>query len=179
MKQSNEAGGAGRWQLPLIVIDFEATALTLQSYPIEVGVARLDRTGGELACWSTLIAPDPAWNMTDQWDPDAQRVHGISRWQLRGGMAPAAAMAALDEWIGPCATVWCDGGLYDAHWLQTLAAAAGITPRFSLHDLDTWLRESPSLAAAYQRELSASSRPHRAGPDAVRMCLALSALISC
>lgn len=46
--------------LPLVVIDFEATALTLESYPIEVGIARIeDEDCCPIVSWSSLIAPAP------------------------------------------------------------------------------------------------------------------------
>ena len=83
-----------------MVIDFEATALTLESYPIEVGVARAMTPEGPVSTWSALISPDPSWNVPAQWDPDAERVHGISRWDLRSGTGARDVMTALNAWVG-------------------------------------------------------------------------------
>lgn len=157
---------------PLIVIDFEATALTLESYPIEVGVAVAAGPFTPITTWSTLIAPQNAWDMTAQWDPDAQRVHGISRRDLRQGMSAREAMIALNDAVGP-SDAWCDGGHYDAYWLETLANAAGVRPSFKLCDIGTLLAANPRSASRYREVLARQATPHRAGPDAALICAAL------
>ena len=111
---------------PLVVIDFEATALSLQSYPIEVGVARAVDARSPFDTWSTLIIPDASWDLSSQWDPDAQAIHGIAKRDLRDGLSARGAMLALNAWLGDAGCVWCDGGQYDLHWLNALSAAAGI-----------------------------------------------------
>lgn len=158
---------------PLVVIDFEATALTLESYPIEVGIARIENEDCPIVSWSSLIAPAPSWDLKSQWDPDAQRVHGITRWQLRDGADPAHVMRELNRRARNGGTVWCDGGHYDAYWLQTLAAAAGVEPEFELGDIDQLLVQYPEAKSAYDRALQGSMPPHRAGADAHRLCSAL------
>ena len=60
---------------PLAVIDFEASALSIESYPIEVGIAIMANATADIEIWSTLIKPAPHWNMRAQWDPDAERIH--------------------------------------------------------------------------------------------------------
>lgn len=160
---------------PLVVLDFEATALTLYSYPIEVGIARADAPTAPISGWSSLIAPDPAWGISEQWDPDAERIHGITRWQLRGAPAAGEVMIALNSKLGQARRVWCDGGTYDAHWLRTLAEAAGIEPSFELEDIATLLGTDGIAAAGYRQRLAGSRPPHRAGPDAERICAALAA----
>lgn len=158
---------------PLVVIDFEATALTLKSYPIEVGIARIEDEELPIVSWSALIAPAPTWDLKSQWDPDAQRVHGITPWQLRQGCDPADVMRELNGQTRNGGPVLCDGGPYDRHWLQTLSAAAGVAPTFKLGDIDQLLIQHPIAKAAFRRELERSSPPHRAGPDAHRLCSAL------
>jgi hypothetical protein len=57
------------FRLPLAIIDFEASALTLKSYPIEVGVAIATSFSTPIVNWSSLIVPAPNWDLASQWDP--------------------------------------------------------------------------------------------------------------
>lgn len=162
---------------PLVVIDFEATALTPSSYPIEVGVARMLHFDTPIDSWSSLLAPDPSWNMALEWDPDAERLHGIARRDLVNGITAAEAMERLNEIIAPIGQAWCDGGHYDHRWLAALAVAAGVQPRFEFRDINAGIGSDQLLAARYQEVLDRSKPPHRAGPDAARICTALAGLI--
>lgn len=163
----------GRNMFPLVVIDFEASALTLDSYPIEVGIARAEDRTLHITSWSALIAPAPTWDLGAQWDPDAQRVHGIRPWQLRQAPNARDVMLDLNRRVGTAGTVWCDGAMYDMHWMRTLAVAAGIEPAFTLGDIANLLDQHPTAKDVFNRILAKSSAPHRAGPDAHRLCSAL------
>jgi len=44
-------------------LDFEASSLSQDSWPIEVGLSWL--AGGEVQTWSTLIRPAPDWNLSE------------------------------------------------------------------------------------------------------------------
>jgi hypothetical protein len=158
---------------PLLVIDFEASALSTESYPIEVGIAILNDPASTMEIWSTLIKPVPHWDMKAQWDPDAERIHGISRWSLRDGRSPREAMIELNRRIPIGAKVWCDGGYYDLCWLKVLATAAETAPAFELYDLSDTLRRNGALCNRYLTALNSVPPPHRAGPDAERICRAL------
>ena len=161
-----------RFRFPLAVIDFEATALSLESWPIEVGIAVAPSPDGPVETWSSLILPDPAWDIAAQWDPAAQRVHGITRRDLRDGRDPAEVLADLNARLERPWQVWCDGGQYDRHWLDCLVEAAGIPPSFELADLALPLRQDSALHDCYRDALTGPA-PHRAGPDAERICRAL------
>ncbi len=161
---------------PLAVIDFEATALSLTSYPIEVGIAIATSPQGLVETWSSLVAPDPSWDLSAQWDPEAQRVHGISQRDLRGGLAPTAVLGELNRRLERPFQVGCDGGYYDRYWLDVLVRAAGFPARFELVDLSWATRREPDLRRRYLDALSGPA-PHRAGPDAIRICTALMAAL--
>jgi hypothetical protein len=100
-------------QRAINIIDFEASSLDLQkSYPIQVGVALDDGT-----TYSAYIKPEESW--TD-WNPKSQEVHGIPRHVLRDcGKDVKTVAQELCEFIGE-ETVYCDGGVYDFHWLSVL-----------------------------------------------------------
>lgn len=72
-------------------LDFEASSVSHESWPIEVGLSWL--AGGEVQTWSTLIRPAPDWNLSD-WAPQSAAVHGIALEELDD--APAAYRVAGD-----------------------------------------------------------------------------------
>lgn len=158
---------------PIVVLDFEASALTPESFPIEVGVASAAAPGAPIATWSSLIKPAASWDAEGQWDPDAERLHGIRRWALREGMEPHEAMMELNARIPAGAIVWCDGGHYDARWLEVLADAAGVRPTFQLQCLSAAFGQDGAVRDRYLALSGGQRKPHRAGPDAALVCGAL------
>ena len=158
---------------PLITIDFEASALTLQSYPIEVGIAIARNSTSEIEVWSSLIEPDTSWALAEQWDPDAEKIHGISRRELRDGMPAMAVITTLNDLVPDGVRAWCDGGHYDAHWLAVLEAAPERSATFKLIDLGPVIRADPDRYRQLVSVLSRTKPPHRAGPDGKRLCSAL------
>ena len=158
---------------PLIVIDFEASALGMRSYPIEVGLARWQSIDAPLEVWSTLIRPTDGWLLGGVWNPEAAAVHGIRKDDLSSGMPPADVMAHINE-MASNPFAWCDGGSQDDHWLGTLAHAASVVPRFRLADWD--MLGGALSSDGYRRMvrwLETSPPPHRAGDDAARLLRAV------
>lgn len=112
----------------LAFLDFEASSLGKQAYPIEV--AWVFATG---EAESFLIRPAPGW--TD-WDPGAETVHGLSRRHLIREGAP-------HDWVAlHMLTVLRDVALYasapswDGKWLSRLLRGSGL-PRHALRLRDT------------------------------------------
>ena len=103
-----------RLNFPLVTIDFEASALSLQSFPIEVGIAVAASPTSEIETWSSLIRLEVDWAASDEWDPDAERVHGISQWSLRHAMPAPEVLTRLAALVPPGSPVWFVGGAYDA-----------------------------------------------------------------
>ncbi|WP_173087983.1 transcriptional regulator [Devosia sp. 1635] len=101
----------------LVFLDFEASSLEKQSYPIEVGWVREDGSGESL-----LIKPAPGW--TD-WDPGAEAIHHITREELvdKGVEATEACERVLQLWDGN--RVFASAPSWDGHWLSMLLRAAG------------------------------------------------------
>jgi len=76
----------------LVFLDCEASSLRSYSYPIEIGWARLSPTG-DISVDAVLIKPPPSW---DDWDPEAEKVHGIPlRHLYTHGLAPELAMQRI------------------------------------------------------------------------------------
>lgn len=164
-------------KLPFAVIDIEASALSLStwpelsSYPVEVGVAVVHARDA-VSSWSSLIKPDPAWAKYGDWDAGWARIHKLTRDMLRDGQSAATAAAALNTLLAPLGRVYCDGGRYDAHWLHVLHATAGIPPAYTLADVSALLSNA-AMRARYAAQLALTTAPHRAGPDALRIAHAL------
>lgn len=162
-----------------VFLDFEASSLSKESYPIEVGWAAED--GSEEA---HLIRPAPDW--TD-WDSSAEAIHRISREQLMAEGEPHDRVArrvleALAE-----ADIYVTAPSWDGMWLSKLLRAAGL-PRHALrlHEAedahvggvleilgrdpaDPLARvEALDLLHEARRELLPAAQAHRALADAVQ-----------
>lgn len=111
-----------------VFLDFEASSLSKQSYPIEVGWVYEDGAGE-----GYLIKPAPGWS---DWDAAAEAVHGISRQQLeREGTAHETVCARLIE-VFEGNVVYASAPSWDGHWLSMLLRAAG-RPRHLLRLKDS------------------------------------------
>ncbi len=140
----------------IITLDFEASALQVGSFPIEVGVA-IGNGEKIIHTFTTLIQPRPDWLDHGVWSADAAAVHGIKAAHLVRGMSADDVCTALDRLLYGAA-VYVDGGYFDAYWLFRLYA--GASPKFRLHDLD---------AVPYRelrRRRADAPAEHRALPDA-------------
>lgn len=111
-----------------VFLDFEASSLGKQSYPIEVGWVFEDGRGED---W--LIAPAPEW--TD-WDAGAEAIHRIPRARLIAEGSPPAQVAArmIDVLTGH--DLFASAPSWDGKWLSTLLRAAAL-PRHALRLRDT------------------------------------------
>ena len=131
-----------------VFLDFEASSLGERSYPIEVGWVFADGAGE-----AHLIRPAPEW--TD-WDPAAERIHGIGRGQLMATGTPYGEVARrmVEALTGHdlCASA----PSWDGKWLSALLRAAGF-PRGTLR-----LRDSDAVFAEAARAILAPAiRPER------------------
>jgi hypothetical protein len=160
---------------PLTVIDIEASSLELTGYPIEVGLALWPAPDEPIFGWSTLIRPIDEWRQYGHWSPVSAKVHGIRGGDLLAhGHSPQQVAAALNDSLSSGSVVWCDGGPYDAQWIQALFKAGGVKPAFTLGD---WHRLASMLGRAIRERaligLERSPMRHRARADAEGLLLAL------
>jgi hypothetical protein len=111
-----------------VFIDFEASSLGKESYPIEVGWVFEDGRQENMR-----IRPLPEW--TD-WDPRSEAIHGIPRATLLAEGTPADAVAhrLLSELGGHA--VYASAPSWDGKWLSQLLRGAGL-PRHALRLKDT------------------------------------------
>lgn len=157
------------------MIDFEASSLDQDSYPIEVGLALWPAPDQPILGWSALIRPAGDWTRRGHWSAASAKVHGIGRSDLFDcGRSPAWVAAALNAALGPGSVAWCDGDAYDAHWARALFEAGRIKPLFALDD---WHRLAAMLGPPGRERalawLKQAPAQHRARADAEQLLLAL------
>jgi DNA polymerase-3 subunit epsilon len=160
---------------PLAVIDFEASSLDQDGYPIEVGLAFWPSPDEAIYGWSTLIEPAGEWTRHGHWSPKSAKVHGISgRELLANGMPVDRVAARLNEMLGSERIAWCDGDAYDIHWTGELFKAAKATPLFHL---GAWHRllamVGPTMRERGLEWLEQAPARHRAREDAEQLVRAL------
>lgn len=162
---SHPPAGPGVLSRGIAFIDFEASGLGPNSWPIEVGWSFDDGVTD-----SVLISPAPHWPMT-AWDPKAERLHGITPRMLADLGLDAAATcerleAALDRRI-----VYSDAPDWDSFWMLRLYQAAGRRCAITLND---FARSMPPLAQDEKARLLQQAdrlapRRHRAAEDALHL----------
>jgi hypothetical protein len=114
-------------------LDFEASSLSGESYPIEVAWSLAD---GSIE--SHLISPSEVADWTD-WEMEAQSVHGISREELvAGGKSPLWVARRMNEQLAG-KVVYTDAPRFDGRWLNRLFDACNLEPDFTLADSDDLL----------------------------------------
>jgi hypothetical protein len=157
----------------LFTFDFEASCLPAygKSYPIEVGLCEV--ATGEVEFW--IIKPAPQWLDWD-WNPAAERLHGLSRDVLNDVGVRAGVVLSRLHGIAANRVV-SDSGL-DSYWLNTLSQAAGFPPPFEIELVDVVLNQMPIASGpAGQAEVERAQalalerypKLHHAGEDARRL----------
>lgn len=139
-------------ECPRWFVDFEASGIAPDSYPIEIAVVSMD------AEYQALIRPVYYWT---HWSWDAQDMHGISREALLDGLEPGIIAAQLNATFSGAKL--CSDSPQDGFWLETLYEAAGVEPSFKLLPLESFIGRS--AASEIYRRLP-SGHAHRALLDA-------------
>lgn len=164
-------------------IDFEASSLSPQSWPIEVGIAWLD--GNRVVVESKLIKPDPSWPEGD-WNPESEAVHNIPRSDLEDA-EPAKDVAQWLQSVTIGRTLVSDAPEFDQRWLDRLLSTVEEPLHMQIDDLNRILRIAFShedgivapgrLHYAYKNRMSRKVI-HRAGSDAANLAYAYRAGLS-
>lgn len=145
-------------ECPKWFVDFEASGIAPDSYPIEIAVVSTDFE------YQALIRPVYYWT---HWSFDAQDMHGISRETLLAyGLEPSFIAAELNATFNGAKL--CSDSPQDGFWLDTLYEAAGIEPSFFLLPLEGFVGR-PAADEIYR--LISSKHAHRALPDATALMM--------
>lgn len=120
-------------QKPPIIMDFEASGFSDQSYPIEVGYFE---NSAHLYC--SLIKPLDHWA---HWSQEAEHVHGLQRELLLKRGRPVRIVAQELNARLSGRTVFSDGWAVDSSWCRKLFNEARISPTFHLSPIEMIMTE--------------------------------------
>jgi len=151
----------------MIIIDFEASSLRENSYPIEVAWGDSPDT-----IKSFLLNPDYIEGWTE-WNPKSYEFHGITQAELRrSGVDPRQVAGQMIKELAGQA-VYSDEPRYDNRWKTRLLADSGYDPcAIQIKDLNLYLKHIIN-AAPHCKSLNdficsfecCETRQHRAGTD--------------
>lgn len=150
------------------ILDFEASSLSDNSYPISAGLM----VAGHVYYW--LIKPKYNWI---EWSPKSEAIHGLSREFIEMHGVPAdKVLLEISEKLKGYVVVYSDNPEWEAMWLNRLGA------------LDIKIVSIYTLIAQKQREhfslyldinfLKNNLERHRADHDALAIALTLKQLSS-
>ena len=113
------------------IIDFEASSLSHNSFPIQVAVILENGT-----TYNAYIRPHDDWRLEGDWDPKAFEVHKIPMQLLLDvGKDINTVARELNDFLGD-GIAYCDGGIYDTMWCNTLFYKSDVARRtFKLKDV--------------------------------------------
>lgn len=153
---------------PIITLDFEASSLGPDSYPIEIGFAQWDGLDAPISTWSRLIRPTDAWTERLAWNSASQLIHGIRPQQLELGYDPDEVVELVNTRFPRGTIAYCDGGSHDQYWLDTLIEAAARPTGVRLASWGSFISALGYLCQVRMQHWVETHRTvHRAGPDAV------------
>ena len=159
-----------------VFIDFEASSLSPNSWPIEVGVAWLD--GHRVEIRSKLIKPHNIWDL-DDWSDESAAVHNIPFHDLENAESAEEVARWLKTEVGGRMLV-SDAPKFDQHWLDRLMNTIEEPPHDQIEDFDKvlWNAFSEGGTAAPGRlhkcykSMSSRKNSHRASEDAANLAYA-------
>lgn len=131
-------------------LDFEASSLARNSYPIEVAWLFEDGSGE-----AHLIRPQPDW--TD-WAAASAAIHGISRARLEAEGAPARKVAARLYEALDGHDAYASAPSWDGKWLSVLLRA-GELPRHAIRLGDSAAARAEAAAEALRGRVADEALP--------------------
>jgi hypothetical protein len=141
---------------PSFFIDFEASGIAPDSYPIEVAVVSNETV------YSSLIKPVRYWT---HWSFDAQDMHGLTQDHLlQEGDTPHTVADRMNQLFS--GQVLCSDSPQDGFWFDVLFEAADLMPTFELKPLEVFVGRQ---AASNIYRLLPTTKHHRALHDATAL----------
>jgi DNA polymerase III epsilon subunit-like protein len=149
----------------IVIVDFEATALSKAADVIEVGVAIYDRQD-TIGTWSSLVRPSPDC----LWSDKAAEVHKIVRSELEGAPEPARVCVELNRVMNGVPVAYCDGYQFDRIWMGNLFHDGKVEPAFAIEPIEKMPRMHMRAVRHHMNAyLLRAVVLHRAGADALRL----------
>lgn len=142
-----------------VFLDFEASSLSKHSYPIEVAWVFADGRAE-----AHLIRPAPGW---DDWDPQSEAIHHLSRAQIEAEGTPHDEVARRMVEVLTGHDLFASAPSWDGKWLSALLRAADL-PRHSLRLRDTD-EANTEAAAVMLRDFVSADRLDEAVGDVLAL----------
>jgi DNA polymerase III subunit epsilon len=151
-------------------LEIQASSLRDDSWPIEIGIARLDQAGS-LMVESHIIKPSASWPAAS-WSPFTANSHGISYESLDSGVpAREAARMTYERLAGHF--ILSDFPGWHMKWLNKLLLCDPETSYLDVWSCRSFLADrfpqSPGIEQAYVKETTEHKAIRRAGPDVARV----------
>ena len=115
-----------------VPVFYDCEASCIGGLPIEIGWAFIDTATGEIQSESHLVKPPLHWDMQPVWDPDAEKLHGISLEKLRAQGRPPFKVARRMNEVLAGRELFSDGPADDERWLRIIFDEAGLDPAFTI-----------------------------------------------
>lgn len=148
------------------VLDFEASSLEEESYPISAGLV----SRGHSHYW--VIKPEPEW--TD-WSTQSERIHGLSRLYIeKEGLPARQVYNEINEILWYHEYVVSDAPEWDRKWLLKLGVSNAV-----FRDARSLLSPDKTSSFSNMKEklwAMHNLHPHRADHDAIAIALTLQKL---
>ena len=104
-----------------VILDFEASSLSLKSWPIEIGLSWIE--GGAVQTWSSLIRPAATWDL-DDWSSQSAAVHRIAFSNLAAAASVQDVAQVFLEILAGRQLV-SDAPEFETRWLTRLLQSYG------------------------------------------------------
>ncbi len=155
---------------------YDCEASCIGGLPIEIGWAFVDESTGKIQSESHPVKPPLHWDMQAVWDPDAERLHGISLRHLRAHGRPPIEIARRMNEVLAGRELFSDSPPDDERWLRIIFDEAGPDEAFTIRKFHAnalisqlaarlgW--DSDHYEAAKSEAARISPRTHRAEADA-------------
>lgn len=152
----------------LVFIDLEASSLSEDSWPIELGICWLDERE-KLRTQSKLIKPHPGWPLSG-WSDASQKIHRIALAELENADdATDVAEWACEVLAG--ALLVSDAVDFDQMWLDRLMDTISSSRSLKLTSVQEVARRrfSNDAMSMFFRAYARGRSTHRAADDALRV----------
>ena len=156
---------------PIGVIDYEASGLDNNTYPIEIGIAIRESPKADIKIWSSLIQPSANWLSKGVWNLKSEEIHGISKKDLENAPELKNIVSASMDFAKGI-PLYFDGGKYDFYWHSQ------IVKEYEKFTLNIKIIDEIVDWKEYMGRLKNMTIKHRAGPDAQQNLELIEAIIA-
>ncbi|UOA15971.1 hypothetical protein DSM109990_02822 [Sulfitobacter dubius] len=160
--------GFREYMTDLVFIDLEASSLSEDSWPIELGICWLDERE-KLRTGSKLIKPHPSWP-SSAWSDASQKIHRITLAELENA-DDATDVAKWAFEVLADALLVSDAVDFDQRWLNRLMDTTSSSRSLKLISVQEAARQcfSSDAMSMFFRAYARGHSTHRAADDALRV----------